>query len=65
MLCDGCSTYRNEYVLGYTVPFADDDLSLVTKCIGNFKISGGHSASDVSRILNQAVRHRLGKLRWR
>lgn len=57
---DGWSTARSEAVLGCMVTTIDEQLLMVTKPVGNFRLSGRHTAADVCNVLQNVIQKRLG-----
>lgn len=55
---DGWSTFRNESVLRFVVPTLHENLCLRTSTTGSFKITGRHSATDVSVIIRRVLMER-------
>lgn len=61
LMFDGCATYNNGSVLGFTVSTLDRNLVFRTSCISNFKLMRRHAANQVSEIILRTVQSRLGK----
>ena len=57
---DGWASVRNERVIGFIVSFLDENLELKNRCIGNFKVSTSHFASDIAGIISEVIRDRIG-----
>lgn len=59
---DGWSTYRAESVLGSMISIIKPNFQLQTYFVGNFKVSGTHSAHSISSILSFVLKDRINCL---
>ncbi len=58
---DGWTSCRNEAVLGFMIAYLGSWWQMATKCVGNFEMTGGHSAADVSHVIEEVILKRLAR----
>ena len=58
---DGWISCRNEDVLSFMISYLDSSWKTAPKCVGNFKMTGGHSAADVSHVIEEVILKRLAR----
>ena len=58
LTCDGWPTYGNYSVMGFMVTYLDAELRMVTKCLGNFKMTAVHSGSYICELIRKVVVNR-------
>ncbi len=40
----------------------NENLELKTKCLGNFKMSLGHTSNDIAKVIREVVKKRCGNV---
>ena len=48
--------------MGFTVSTLDTNLNLQAFSVGNFKMSEGHSAEDVEKVIRIVINNRLSQI---